>query len=104
MFDRASRLAPAAGLNPVGPTLKCCADQFDSEPGLIVETPTPKAKRSGIGKLNNPAKRMVMKPKFQKQSALKLAGRIIPHKQGTIPRSLLRNVSKAYVGIHTRDF
>ena len=34
-FDRASRLAPAAGFKPVGPTLKCCADQFDSEPGLI---------------------------------------------------------------------
>ena len=37
MFDRESRLAPAAGLNPVGPTLKCCADQFNSEPGLIVK-------------------------------------------------------------------
>ena len=36
---------------------------------FIVETPIPKAKRSGIGKLNNPAKRRVL-----------------------IPRSLLRNL------------
>jgi len=38
------------------------------------ETPIPKAKRIGIGKL--------MRPKFQKQSALKLAGRIIPQSGG----------------------
>jgi len=30
---------------------------------LIVETPIPKAKRSGIGKLNNLAKRRVIKPR-----------------------------------------
>ena len=48
---------------------------------FIGETRIPKikpdacrAKHIGIGKL--------MRPKFQKQSALKLAGRIIPYKQG----------------------
>ena len=30
--------------------------------GFIVETPIPKAKRSGIGKLNNPAMRRVSYP------------------------------------------
>jgi hypothetical protein len=32
---------------------------LSSKKGFIVETPIPKAKRSGIGKLNNPAKRRV---------------------------------------------
>jgi general secretion pathway protein D len=40
---------------------------------FICETPIPKAKHIGIGKL--------MRPKFQKQSVLKLAGRIIPSKR-----------------------
>jgi hypothetical protein len=39
---------------------------------------------------------IVMRPKFQKRSALKLAGRIIPHAKlsGTI----------AFLVVHTRDF
>jgi len=44
---------------------------------IICETPITKAQRSGIGKL--------MRPKHQKQSALKLAGRIIPRSGGFIP-------------------
>jgi hypothetical protein len=34
-------------------------ESFSSKKGFIVETPIPKAERSGIGKLNNPAKRRV---------------------------------------------
>jgi hypothetical protein len=30
------------------------------QPAVIVETPIPKAKRGGIGKLNNPAKRNLL--------------------------------------------
>ena len=65
-----------------------------------------------------------MRPKLQKQSALKLVGRIMPsvyrggktnevkfealaelscEAEGTIHRRLLRNVSKAYFGVRTRD-
>ena len=72
--------------------------------GIYCETPIPKAQRGGIGKLNNPAQRRVMRLKLQKRSVLKFVSRIILHKQGIIPRSLLRNVSKACFGVHTRDF
>jgi hypothetical protein len=52
-----------------------------------------------------------MRPKLQKQSALKFAGRIMPpsggeqsrEAEGMIPSSLLRNVSKTCFGVHTRD-
>jgi hypothetical protein len=46
-----------------------------------------------------------MRPKLQKQSALKLAGRIIPQSGGfnTTQRSF-ESVSKACGGVHTRDF
>jgi len=50
----------------------------------------PRAKLSGA---------LLMRPKLQKHSALKLAGRIIPHKRDIIPRSLLRNVSKLALGL-----
>jgi hypothetical protein len=39
-----------------------------------------------------------MRPKFQKQSALKLAGRIIPRAK------LSWAITKACFGVHTRDF
>jgi len=42
------------------------------------ETPIPKAKRIGIGKLNNPAKRRVMRLKLQERSEKKFVSRIIP--------------------------
>ena len=48
--------------------------QFPDFTIVIVETPIPKAQLSGIGKL--------MRPKLQKQSALKLAGLIIPRSVG----------------------
>ncbi len=45
-----------------------------------------------------------MRPKLQKQSALKLAVRIILHKQGMIPRSKLAEIGcKACFEVHTRD-
>jgi hypothetical protein len=44
-----------------------------------------------------------MKLRYYKRSALKFVSRIIPHKRGIIPDSLQRNVSKACVGVHTRD-
>ena len=53
-------------------------------------------RRSGIGKL--------MRPKFQKRSALKLAGRIIPRSGGYNTTQLAaESVSKACFGVHTRD-
>jgi hypothetical protein len=54
---------------------------YDKQTILIVETPIPKAQRSGIGKLNNT------------RAA-----------EGIIHRSLLKEiVSKACFGVHTRD-
>jgi len=45
-----------------------------------------------------------MRPKFQKQSVLKLAGRIIPYKQGyNTPQLVAESVSKSCFGVHTRD-
>ena len=45
-----------------------------------------------------------MRPKFQKQSALKLAGRIIPRSGGYKTSQLAaESVSKACFGVHTRD-
>jgi hypothetical protein len=55
--------------------------QKRSKDEIYCETPTPKAKHIGIGKL--------MRPKLQKQSALKFASRIIPHKRDIITSSLL---------------
>jgi hypothetical protein len=40
-------------------TIPILAFTFWAEHNVIRETPIPKAKRSGIGKLNNPAKRRV---------------------------------------------
>ena len=52
--------------------------------------------RSGICKL--------MRPKLQKQSALKLAGRIIPQSgRYNTPQLTAEIDSKACFGIHTRD-
>jgi hypothetical protein len=71
---------------------------------LIVETPIPKAKRSGIGKLNNPAQRRVMRLKLQKRSEWKFVSRIIPHKQVFNATQLAaESVSKVCFGVHTRD-
>jgi hypothetical protein len=39
--------------------------EYFSTAGFIRETPIPKAERIGIGKLNNPAKRMVLYPWFK---------------------------------------
>jgi len=44
-----------------------------------------------------------MRLKLQKRSAVKFVSRIILHKQGIVPRSLLRNVFKVCFGVHTRD-
>jgi len=45
-----------------------------------------------------------MRPKFQKQSALKLLGRIIPQSGGfNTPQLAAESVSKACFGVHTRD-
>ena len=61
----------------------------------ISETPIPKAKCIGIGKL--------MRPKLQKQSALKLAGRIIPQGGGyDTPQIAAKSLPKACFGVHTR--
>jgi hypothetical protein len=46
-----------------------------------------------------------MRPKLQKQSALKIAGRIIPRSGGfNTPQLAAEPVAKACFGIHTRDF
>ena len=46
-----------------------------------------------------------MKPKLQKQSALKLGGRIIPRSGGfNTPQLTAEYVSKACFGVHTRDY
>jgi len=46
-----------------------------------------------------------MRPKRQKHSALKLAGRIIPRSGGfNTPQLTAESVSKACFGVHTRDF
>jgi len=61
----------------------------------ISETPIPKAKCIGIGKL--------MRPKLQKQSTLKLAGRIIPLSGGyNTPQIAAKSLPKACFGVHTR--
>ena len=61
-------------------------------------------KRSGIGKLNNPAQRRVMRLKLQKRSALKFVSRIIPHKRWyNTPQLAAEYVSKACFGFNTRD-
>jgi hypothetical protein len=45
-----------------------------------------------------------MRPKLQKQSALNLAGRIIPQSGGfNTPQLAAESVSKACVEVHTRD-
>jgi hypothetical protein len=45
-----------------------------------------------------------MRPKFQKQSVLKLVGRIIPQSGGFNTSQLAaESVSKACFGVHTRD-
>jgi hypothetical protein len=68
------------------------------------ETPIPKVKHSGIGKLNNPAKRRVMRLKLQKRSEWEFVSRIIPHKQVfNTPQLAAESVSKACFGVHTRD-
>jgi hypothetical protein len=41
---------------------------LDCRGNIIVETPIPKAKRSGIGKLNNPAQRRVNTPQLAAES------------------------------------
>jgi hypothetical protein len=67
---------------------------------FIRETPIPKAQRSGIDKLNNPAKRRVMRSKFQKQSALKLGDRIILPKHGyNTQQRAFEFVSEACFGV-----
>ena len=72
---------------------------------FIVETPISKAKRSGIGKLNNHAKRRVVRLKLQKRSEWKFVSRIIPHKEVfNIPQLVAESVSKACFGVHTSDF
>ena len=44
-----------------------------------------------------------MRPKFQKQSELKLAGRIIPRSGGfNTPQLAAESFSKACFGVHTR--
>jgi len=46
-----------------------------------------------------------MRPKLQKQSALKLAGRIIPRSgEFNIPQLAAESVSKACFGVHTRNY
>jgi hypothetical protein len=45
-----------------------------------------------------------MRPKFQKQSALKLAGRIIPLSGGNTQELAVESVSKACFGVHARDY
>jgi len=45
-----------------------------------------------------------MRPNLQKQSALKIAGRIIPRSGGyNTPQLAAESVSKASFGVHTRD-
>ena len=53
---------------------------------------TAKEKPTKSSRYFNPAQRRVMRLKLQKRSALKFVSRIILHKQGIIPRSLLRNM------------
>jgi hypothetical protein len=63
---------------------------------FIFETPIPKVKRSGIGKL--------MRPKLQKRSALKFVSRIIPRSGGfNTPQLAAESVSKACFGVHSRN-
>ena len=46
-----------------------------------------------------------MRPKLRKQSALKLAGRIIPRSGGfNTPQLVAESVSKACFGVYTRDY
>jgi hypothetical protein len=46
-----------------------------------------------------------MRPKLQKQSALKLAGRTIPQSGGyDTPQIAEKSASKACFGVHTRDW
>jgi hypothetical protein len=46
-----------------------------------------------------------MRPKLQKQSALKLAGRIIPRSGGfNTPKLAAESLSKACFGVHTHDY
>jgi hypothetical protein len=48
---------------------------------------------------------ILMRPKLQKQSALKLVGRIIPQSGGfNTPQFAAESVSKACFGVHTRDY
>jgi hypothetical protein len=46
-----------------------------------------------------------MRPKLQKQSALKLAGRIIPRSGGfNIPQLAAEHIPKVCFGVHARDY
>jgi len=46
-----------------------------------------------------------MRPKLQKQSVLKFAGRIIQRSGGyNTPQLAAESVSKACFGVHTRDY
>ena len=45
----------------------------------------------------------IVKLQFQKRSVLNWLVEQSREAEGTIPRSLLRNISKACFGVHTRD-
>jgi hypothetical protein len=69
------------------------------------ETPILKAQRSEMGKLNNPAQQRVVRSKFQKHSALKLADRtILPMHGYNTPQLAAELGSRACPGVHTCDF